>query len=241
VYTLIVPPQLFRRVGPQAPAPGQSHSIKPLSISRLVGLRAQPSLGTQREIREHFRSVELELGELDAKIPRSQYILDRQVRVHNELNRGWYRFQGEAMNQLNTLIASTSSPSETLVRLRAAQAAYFRFGLLLEVHVPPQALRGAAEFGPPSGADMANRLRGLCTPGLAAAAALALALQLGPHALASLRVGEIAPSGTTLELRGGERRVVPVASGSWRARASRIAPWSWPRLDWIRSSTLAPS
>src|SRR5947209_5028543 len=37
-------------------------------------------LGTQREIREHFRSLELELGELDGKIPRTQYILDCQVR-----------------------------------------------------------------------------------------------------------------------------------------------------------------
>jgi hypothetical protein len=152
-------------------------------------------LATQRELREHFRSLELDLEELDQKIPRTRYILDRQVRVHTELNRGWYRFQTEASNQLNTLTASTGSPSETL--------------------------RGTAEFGAPFNVDLATRLRGLCTPGLAGAAALALALQLGPHALASLRVGEIAPSGTALELHGGERRVVP-AHASALVRAQLI-------------------
>jgi hypothetical protein len=166
-------------------------------------------LSSQREIREHFRSLELELGELNAKIPRTEYVLDCQVRVHNELNRGWYDFQRGAINQLSALTASSGSPSETLVRLRAAQAAYFRFGVLLEVRVPSHALRGAADFGPTVNVSIADRLRGLCSPGLAAAAALALALQLGPHALALLRVGEIALSGTALELRGGERRVVP--------------------------------
>lgn len=77
------------------------------------------------------------------------------------------------------------------------------------MHVPPQAFRGAGEFGPTFDADVADRLRGVCTPSLAAAAALALALNLSPNALASLRVGEITSSGTALELFGGERRVLP--------------------------------
>jgi hypothetical protein len=165
-------------------------------------------LDSQRDTREHFHSLELELDELDAKIPRTQYVLDCQVRVHNELSRGWYDFQREAGNQLNALTASSGSVSETLVRLRAAQAAYFRFGLLLELHVTPQALHGATALAPTLIVSIADRLRGMCIPGLAAGAALALDLHLGPHALASLRVGDIAPSGTTLELRSGERRVL---------------------------------
>src|SRR6202022_733620 len=42
-------------------------------------------LGSQRDTREHFHSLELELDELDAKIPRTQHVLDCQVRVHNAL------------------------------------------------------------------------------------------------------------------------------------------------------------
>lgn len=79
------------------------------------------------------------------------------------LTQAWYHFEREVNNQLNALTASSRSPSETLVRLRAAQAAYFRSGLLLDVQVPPQALHGAAEFGSTFDADMADRLRGLCT------------------------------------------------------------------------------
>src|SRR6266487_2389508 len=44
VNTLIVPLPVVRRVGPQGPAPGQSPYLSPLLLSRLVGLRAQPSL-----------------------------------------------------------------------------------------------------------------------------------------------------------------------------------------------------
>jgi hypothetical protein len=168
-------------------------------------------LDSHRDIREHFHSLQLELEELQAKIPRTQYVLDCQLRVRNELNQGWYDFQREASNQLSALTASSRSASETLVQLRAAQAAYFRFGLLLEVRVPSHALRGAAEFGPTSTDLIADRLCGLCAPDLAAAAALALALGLGPHALASLRIAEIASSGTVLELGRGERRVIPTS------------------------------
>jgi hypothetical protein len=45
-------------------------------------------LGSLRAIRERFRSLELELDDLEERIPRTQYILDRQIRVRDELSRG---------------------------------------------------------------------------------------------------------------------------------------------------------
>ena len=77
-------------------------------------------------------------------------------------SRSWFDYQHAADSQLNALTASSGAASETLVRLRAAQAAYFRFGLLLELHVTSQALRGAAEFAPTFTVQLAVTLHGIC-------------------------------------------------------------------------------
>jgi hypothetical protein len=182
-------------------------------------------LSTRRSIRERFRALELELDELDATIPYTYRDRERRLQLRNELDEAWYGFERGARNQLQALTSASGSPAETLVRLRAAQAGYFRFGLLLEVHVPPQALRGTAEFGPTFTADLADRLRGLCTPALAAAATLALAGHLGPHALTSLCVGELTTSGTLLQLHRGEQRVLPAAAAPL-VRAQLIQRWA---------------
>ena len=121
-------------------------------------------LDRRRSIREHFRALELELDELEAKTPYTYRDPERHVQARHALDEAWCRFDCEARNQLQALTSAGGSPSETLVRLRAAQAGYFRSGLLLQVRIPPQALRGTAEFGPAFDANLADCLRGLRTP-----------------------------------------------------------------------------
>jgi hypothetical protein len=123
----------------------------------------------------------------------------------------------EVVRQLRTLTAGSLSTTETLVRLRGAQAAYFRDGVLVQIDdiglwarpdVPAVAL------APP----IAARLRRLVTPTWSCALALAAVAGLDAPDLARLKVGDLSSDGTLLTF-GGECFDVPGhAAGLVRAQ-----------------------
>lgn len=123
----------------------------------------------------------------------------------------------EVVRQLRELTAASVSSAETLVRLRAAQAAYFRDGALVQTDDSGLWARPdvpAVALPPP----LAARLRRLVTPVWACALALAACAGLSAGDLARLKVGDLGSDGTLLAL-GGERFDIPGhAAGLVRAQ-----------------------
>lgn len=123
----------------------------------------------------------------------------------------------EVVRQLRELTAASVSSAETLVRLRAAQAAYFRDGALVQIDDSGLWARPdvpAVALPPP----LAARLRRLVTPVWACALALALCAGLSAGDLARLKIGDVGRDGTLLTL-GGERFDIPGhAAGLVRAQ-----------------------
>jgi integrase len=107
-----------------------------------------------------------------------------------------------AARRLQALTATARAPAETLVRFRAAQAAFLSYGLLLQLDpamlatVEPQHGRLTLD------AQMTARLRGCCMPQRAAAATLALATGATATDLSRLNVGDLTPDGATIDLAG---------------------------------------
>jgi hypothetical protein len=109
---------------------------------------------------------------------------------------------------LHQLTAASTSPAETLVRLRGAQAALFLRGILLSLRSQPATSIHLADLHPRLDRTTIARLRGLCTPRLAAALTIALITGLPPPALAALNIGDITPDGSAVN-RAGEWFAVP--------------------------------
>lgn len=110
--------------------------------------------------------------------------------------------------QILALTTDTTSPQELIIRLRAAQAAYFCTGLLITV-VPrpfnPETTSCEPRLDvPPVGTHpgVTARLRRLVTPRLAAAGAL-VASGLHPWQIANLRLADMSPSGCHVSVPAG--------------------------------------
>ncbi len=124
--------------------------------------------------------------------------------------------RGEVVRQLRALNSQSGSSTETLVRLRAAQAAYFRDGVLVEIDDARPLARPAV---PATGLTrpVAGRLRRLVTPAWACALTLVTVAGMTATDLARLRVGDVY-DGTVMTL-GGESFDVPAhAVGLVRAQ-----------------------
>lgn len=123
----------------------------------------------------------------------------------------------EVARQLRTITSVCRSSAETVVRLRAAQAAYFRDGVL--VQVSDVGLRGEPDV-PLVGLSpsLAARLRRLVTPSWACALALGLAGGLSARTLAGLRVGDLSDEGDVLTVAGKSIDVPAHAAGLVRAQ-----------------------
>jgi hypothetical protein len=120
--------------------------------------------------------------------------------------------------QLQRLTVTCTSSEEALVRLRGAQAAYFREGLLLELTVASSGMMGLAELRPHLDRVVAARVRGYCSPHVTAATTIALGTDLHPAGLATLRVDQLAADGATLALPGGAARIPTYARGLVRTQ-----------------------
>ena len=114
------------------------------------------------------------------------------------------------LSQLRTLAGPSLSATETIVRLRAAQAAYFVDGALIEVADVRIGLVDVAAIG--LSRQVASRLRRLVTPAWCCALALAAVGGLYPANLAALNVAAVRAEGTQVELRDGHLEVADYAS-----------------------------
>jgi hypothetical protein len=128
-----------------------------------------------------------------------------------QLGRTWFiRSTAELPIQsfLQHLVLVSTSPQETLVRLRGAQAALFMRGILLTVQPGPSGMARLADLHTRLDPTVIARLRGLCTPRSAAALTLALATELPPSALADLDVSDVADDGSAVR-RAAAQLAVP--------------------------------
>ncbi len=123
----------------------------------------------------------------------------------------------EVVRQLRALTSACRTPSETVIRLRAAQAAYFRDGVLIQIgevgqwghpDVPAAGLKPA----------LAARLRRLVTPSWSCALALGAATGLCEKNLAHLKVGDLSDDGGVLTVVAESIDVPPHAAGLVRAQ-----------------------
>ena len=123
----------------------------------------------------------------------------------------------EVARQLRAITSACRSPSETVVRLRAAQAAYFRDGVLVQVDdVGPRREPDVPAAG--LGVAMAVRLRRLVTPAWAGALALGSAGGLSTRTLSRLKVGDLSCDGEVLTVAGESIDVPVCAAGLVRAQ-----------------------
>jgi len=115
---------------------------------------------------------------------------------------------------LQRLTVASSSPSETLVRLRGAQAGLFCHGILLTLDLSSRAMIGLADLRATLSPTVATRLRSLCTPEWTAATALALLAE--PHAgdLENLNLGAVAPDASQVTIGGLKHLHVPTYARS---------------------------
>ena len=94
--------------------------------------------------------------------------------------------------QLQALLVDAESTADALVRLRGAQAAYFRDGWLVEFRPPlVPSDSDLVPLGPGLNRATAARLRRLCAPRSTAAMALFLVADLRSVALRRLNVGDV--------------------------------------------------
>jgi len=128
----------------------------------------------------------------------------RTARAHarRSLAQVWDHFTTRAAEQLFAVTAADRTPTETLVRFRAAQAAFLRHGLLLTLDPTMLAMLGPGDDRARLHPQAAMRLRGCCTPRCAAAATLTLATRADTVQLARLRIGDLTGDGATVHLDG---------------------------------------
>lgn len=141
----------------------------------------------------------------------------------HEGTRDWLRRRRESLDseevatQLRAVTSSSLSSAETIVRLRAAQAAYFVDGVLVE-------LTGIRRRGPVDVVDIglshraASRLRRLVTPGWACALALAMVGGLDPIDLSRLNTDALDREGQRLSVGRHEYEIPDYAAALVRAQ-----------------------
>lgn len=126
---------------------------------------------------------------------------------------------GEAAALLQRHTISAASHEEFRTRTRALQAGFFTAGLLLHLQLWSRKHPYALGLGLRLGDGTVARLRGLCSPSVAAALTLHRALGLEVRALHSLRLRDVLDTGPDLLVAaGGHHYRVPArAAGAVRA------------------------
>jgi integrase len=123
-------------------------------------------------------------------------------RARQSLALAWDSFTTLVAGRLVALTTTDHAPAQTLVRLRAAQAAFLRYGLLLNLDPTMLAMAGHRDGRPTLTPQVATRLRGCCTPRYTAAAALALATGADAADLAGLHLGDLTGDAAVVRLDG---------------------------------------
>jgi hypothetical protein len=118
---------------------------------------------------------------------------------------------------LQRLTATSSRAAETMVRLRAVQAAFFVHGFLLSMRFGSGARVSPADLRPRLDEAAAERLRELCTPHLPAAMVLALVTEMSPAQLCELNLGDVAADGAAVRVDGHWFTIPSYARGLVRA------------------------
>jgi hypothetical protein len=118
---------------------------------------------------------------------------------------------------LQCLTIDATSSGEVLTRLRAAQAGFFREGLLLRLRLGPGRPRRVTGLAPRFDPATVARLRLVVAPSLAGALAVAVATDCDATTLAGLRLDQVATDGAGVRLRARSYRVPPRAAGLLRA------------------------
>jgi hypothetical protein len=136
---------------------------------------------------------------------------------------------------LRDMTVSSTSPSETLVRLRGAQAGFFLHGILLTVDLTSRAMIGETDLRPTLSPAVADHLRGFCTPSWTAAAALTLLAEPPYGALQGMRIGDVAADGTWATIARQRFPIPDYARSLVRAqlldRRSQLADANAPPLE----------
>jgi hypothetical protein len=114
---------------------------------------------------------------------------------------------------LQQLTATSASAAETLVRLRGIQAAFFARGFLLSMQLTSGAQIGPTDLRAYLDQEVAERLRALCTPQLAAAMTLALVTEMTPAQLRELNLADVDADGATVQI-DGDRFAIPAYARS---------------------------
>ena len=156
----------------------------------------------ERVDRVYRASMDETTAWLACRQPRSRRLVPPEIDV------------ADAAAQLQSLLVGDRGPAEAIVRLRGAQAAYFRAGWLISFEpsvVPSDS--GLVNLGPGLDAVVAARLRRLCTPRSAAAMVLFLVADMRSEALCRLDIGDVATDASRVDV--GEWHInVPVYARS---------------------------
>ncbi len=120
--------------------------------------------------------------------------------------------QADVAVQLQALLVDAQDATEALVRLRGAQAAYFREGWLVEFRPPlVPSDSGLTPLGPSLDRAMAARLRRLCVPRSTAAMALFLVADLRSVALSRLNMADVDHDAGAVAIEGKRFTIPPYA------------------------------
>lgn len=143
----------------------------------------------ERVDRVYRASMDETTAWLACRQPRSRRMVPPEINV------------ADAATQLQGLLVGDCGPAEAVVRLRGAQAVYFRDGWLISFEptvVPSDS--GLVTLGQGLDAVVAARLRRLCTPRSAAAMVLFLVADLRSEALCRLDIGDVAADASSVDV-----------------------------------------
>jgi hypothetical protein len=136
---------------------------------------------------------------------------------------------------LRDVTVSSTSPSETLVRLRGVQAGFFLHGILVTVNLTSRAMIGETDLRPTLSPDVVDHLRGFCTPSWTAEAALTVLAEPPYGALEGMRIGDVAADGAWATIAGQRLPIPDYARSLVRAqlldRRSQPADASTPAVE----------
>ena len=119
---------------------------------------------------------------------------------------------------LRSQLDQVTTADEAMTRLRGAQVALFRRGILIRVDVDNLLAGLDAEIKSPITTQTAETIRRYRSPRHAAAAALRLSTDLSVMQLRELNVGDVSSAGDVVRYGGCEKRVAPLLRDIVRAQ-----------------------
>lgn len=174
-----------------------------------------------RLTRQRLGDLRLLIGNEVSEIVRG--IVDGSDLGEGRTRRGEYERLWESLclrveGHLQRLLSTAASPWEALVRVRGAQSACFRYGLVLTHSISAASLHGDCLLGCGLSEEAVTRLQRLTSPHLGAAAALSLLTSAHPAALGGLTMASVSAGDASLRLGGIEHTIPEYARSLIRAQ-----------------------